>query len=156
MNPPSAMPVTPRGARPLINSRPSPEALAKRLLELIAAADREGVRSFRITREEFCRYVWPELPSSRLPNVTCEFAWNHATLASDAGFNEMWPLNKGRRYEIVSLRFSKGVDEYPTYRVHREPVLLVKDASGRAREMRLFGSMLEIDGQFKLMSFVID
>jgi hypothetical protein len=155
-NPAPAMPVTPRGPRPLINSRSNPEALAKRFLELLAAEDLEGVRSLRITRDEFCKYVWPELPSSRTPNVSCEFAWNQATLNSNAGLNEMWPLHKGKRYGFVSLSFSKGVDAYPTYKVHKEPELLVRDDRGVARELRLFGSMLEMDGQLKLFSFVTD
>jgi hypothetical protein len=155
-NPAPAISAAPRGPRPVINSRSSPEALAGRFLELLAAEDREGVRSLRVTRDEFCKYVWPELASSRVPNVTCEFAWDQATLNSNAGFNEIWPSHKGKRYEIVSLEFLKGVDAYPTYKVHKKPLLLVKDENGARKEVRFFGSMLELDGQYKLFSFVND
>ena len=155
-DPAPAVSSTPRGPRPLINSRSNPEALAERFLELLAAEDREGVLSLRLTQEEFCKHVWPELPSSRVPNVTCEFAWNQATLNSDAGFNEVWPMHKGKRYKLVSLKFSKGIDLYSTYRVHKEPELVVKDEKGAEHGLRLFGSMLEMDGQFKLFSFVVD
>jgi hypothetical protein len=155
-NPAPAVPSTPRGPRPLINSRSNPEALTERFLELLAAEDRVGVRSLRLTQQEFCMHVWPELPSSRVPNVTCEFAWNQATLNSNAGFNQIWPAHKGKRYKLVSLKFSKGIDVYSTYRVHKDPELLVKDEKGIERRMKLFGSMLEMDGQFKLFSFVID
>jgi hypothetical protein len=144
------------GSRRLVNAHPSAEELARALLTALALRDGDKVKGLRLTREEFCRYIFPELPSSRLPNVTCDFVWDQATMKSLGGFIKMWPRHEGRRYELVSVRFKEGTDSYPTYKVHKETHLLVRDYTGREQELRLFGSMLEMDGQFKLFSFVID
>ncbi len=114
------------------------------------------MKRLRVTKEEFCQYVWPDLPASRLPNVTCDFAWQQATLTSLGGLSKTLPKHKGKRYKLVSLRFEKGTDSYPNYKVHKDTRLTVKDETGVEQEIKLFGSMLEMDGQFKLFSFVID
>ncbi len=99
------------------------------------------MRELRITKTEFCQDAWPELPSSRVPNVTCDWVWSQ---------------HAGKSYELVSVRFLKGVERYPSYKVLKETQLVVKDEGGRQQEVRLFGSMLEMNGQFKLFSFVMD
>ena len=48
---------------------------------------------------------------------------------------------------------AKGTD---SYKVHKEAHLVVKDEKGEQQEVRLFGSVLEMGGQFKLFSFVVD
>jgi hypothetical protein len=54
------------------------------------------------------------------------------------------------------MQFAKGTDAYKTYKVHKEAHLIVKGEKGVQQEVRLFGSVLEMSGQFKLFSFVID
>ena len=68
----------------------------------------------------------------------------------------MLTRHRGKRYDLVSLRFAKGTDSYQNYKVHNETHLVVKDKNGAQQEVRLFGSMLEVDGRFKLFSFVVD
>jgi hypothetical protein len=148
--------ILPLGSRRLINAESSGEALARRVLETIASADENALKSLRITKQEFCQLVWPELSSSKLPNVTCDFAWEQATLKSLGGISKMLPLHRGKRYELVSMQFAKGTDAYKTYKVHKEAHLIVKGEKGVQQEVRLFGSVLEMSGQFKLFSFVID
>ncbi len=79
-----------------------------------------------------------------------------ATLKSLSGFGEMLAKHKGKRYRLVSLRFAGGIEPHKSFRVHKETHLTIRDEKGDEKEMRLFGSMLEMDGQFKLFSFVID
>ena len=110
----------------------------------------------RITKDEFCQSVWPELPSSRIQNLSCDFAWDQATLRSEGGLYDLLPSHGGRRYDLVIVNFPKGVDTYPGYKILKEPRLVVKDETGHQQEVRLFGSMLEMNGQFKLFSFVTD
>ncbi|MEW6209699.1 MAG: hypothetical protein AB1631_15125 [Acidobacteriota bacterium] len=130
--------------------------MARSFLDALAAGDEGAIRSLRITRQEFCDYVWPELPSSRTPNVTCDWVWDQATLKSVSGLVEMLSAHKGKRYRLVSLRFAGGSEQYKSYRVHKETLVRVRDEKGDEKELRLFGSMLEMDDQFKLFSFVID
>lgn len=151
-----AAPLAVAGPRTLDHAHSSPEALARHFLKAVAAKDLTELRQMRITKDEFCRLVWPELPSSRIQNLSCDFAWDQATLRSEGGLYDLLPSHGGKRYELVSLSFAKGIDSYAGYKVLKEPRVVVKDESGRQQEVRLFGSMLEMNGQFKLFSFVTD
>lgn len=147
---------TPPNPRYLANASPNPEALAAGFLDALAAGDVPALKRFRITKNEFCYYLWRELPASTLPNVTCDFAWSQATLNSLAGLNELLGYYNGRRFELVSVRFAGGSESYPSYTVHYDTRLTVRDESGNISEVKLFGSMLEMNGQYKLFSHVID
>lgn len=151
------LPPSPEARKPctLTNASSSAEGLARRLLTDLAREDEQSIKALRISKKEFCDCVWPELPSSRLPNVSCDWAWDQATLNSLSGLSEMMPMHGGQRYELVSLRF-EGTDSYQTYRVHNKTRMIVKDSNGFEKEIRVCGSMLEMNGQFKLFSFVID
>ncbi|HEX5732580.1 MAG TPA: hypothetical protein VF131_07070 [Blastocatellia bacterium] len=142
--------------RALIYAHSSPEALTRQFLKALAAKDLTTLKQMRITKDEFCQSVWPELPSSRIQNLSCDFAWDQATLRSDGGLYDLLPRHGGKRYELISVTFPKGVDRYSGYKILKEPQLVVKDESGHQQEVRLFGSMLEMSGQFKLFSFVTD
>lgn len=146
----------PKRTRSLASAYASADALARRFLAALATSNAEAIKAMRVTKEEFCDLVWPDLPSSRLPNVTCDWAWDQATLKSASGLAEMFKDHQGKRYEFLSLRFAKGTESYPSYTVHKEARLRVRDEAGAERELRLFGSMLEMDGRFKLFSFVVD
>ncbi len=149
---------SPKRAKPrfLAYSERNAEELARDFLDALAEGDEKKIASLRITKQEFCQHVWPELPSSRTPNVTCDWVWDQATLKSLSGLGEMLAKHKGKRYKLVSLRFAGGTESYQSYKVHKETRVRVRDEKGDETEMRLFGSMLEMDGQFKLFSFVID
>ncbi len=147
---------TPPEPRYLANAQTSPEALTRSFLDSLAASDIPGMKRLRITKKEFCWYVWPELPASQLPNISCDFAWSQATLNSLAGLSSVLSDYGGRRFELVSLRFAGGSEVYPSYVVHKDTRVTIRDENGQEHEVRLFGSMLELDGTFKLFSFVVD
>jgi hypothetical protein len=151
-----AAPLSKAAKRQLTNAQLSAEDLSRNFLKALANNDMDSIKALRLTKEEFCQYVFPELPASKLPNVTCDFVWHQATLKSLGGLSEMYPEHKGKKYQFVALRFEKGTDSYPTYKVHKETHVVVRDEIGRQQELRLFGSLLEMDGKYKLFSFVID
>ena len=141
--------------RALAGAESSPEALARRFLDDLARDDLESMKRLRVSKGEFCAYVFPELPAAKTPNVTCDWVWDQAALKSMAGMSRMLQQNQGKRYELVSMRFA-GTEEHDSYRVLESPVVTVRDETGATSEVRLFGSLLELDGQYKLFSFVVD
>jgi hypothetical protein len=48
------------------------------------------------------------------------------------------------------------VTRYPSYTVHRETVLRVRDEAGGEADMRLFGSSVQKDNAWKVFSYVVD
>lgn len=142
--------------RYLAHAAESPEALSRDFLAALAVSDIPALKRARITKDEFTWHVWPELPASRLPNVTSDFAWSQATLNSLSGLGGLLNQYSGRRFEFVGIRFAGGAKDHASYRVHYDSRLTVRDESGREFEVKLFGSMLEMDGRYKLFSHVID
>jgi hypothetical protein len=142
-------------AAPLANAERSTEALANRFLDALARSDAPAIRSLRLTKEEFATVVWPELPASKLPNVTVDWVWSQATLKSEGGLSKVLPKHGGKRYQLVSVRFEQ-TEKYPSYKVLKAPTLTVRDETGATSDVQLFGSMLEVDGQYKLFGFNAD
>lgn len=127
-----------------------------RLIEATSRDDVAALKDLRITKEEFCEYVWPELPGSKIPNVSCDFAWDQATLKSLGGLTRVLDQHRGHRYEFIGLRPSGQPERYASIVVHKAPTVSLRDETGEVREFRVSGSILEMDGQFKLFSFVVD
>jgi hypothetical protein len=142
--------------RPLLHAQPSAEALAQQVLTGIANRDEQGLRQLVLTKEEFCQQVWPELPSSQTPNMTCDWAWNAFAPSDAAGLRETISAHGGKPYSFVRLRFAKGTNEYTHFKVHEDTRMIVIDEEGKEQELKLCGSILEYQGQFKLFSFIID
>lgn len=145
-----------RSARPAVSSEASPDLLAARVLDGLAAADVPALSALVVTKDEFCSLVFPELPSSKVPNVTCDFVWDLADASSTAGLREVLSRHRGERYELVAVTFEKGSVKYPSFTVHKDPVVTIKDGSGQEKRLRLFGDVLEREGRFKLFGFMVD
>lgn len=145
----------PTHARALQDPEQSPEALARVVLRAIADGDDATLLRKRVTKDEFCHYLWPDLPGSKVPNVSCDFAWDQATLRSTAGLGRVLGRDRGKRYELVSMRYAGGVTEYASFKVYNKAVLTVRDETGVEREAYMFGSILELDGQYKLFGYAV-
>ena len=142
---------------PLSQTFESPEAAARAVLEGVAARNSDALLDLALDEHEFRQVVWPELPSSR-PEVglPVEYAWRQLHLNSRAQLAHTVDEHGGQRYELVSVHFRGETTRHETYTVHRETELVIRDSTGATRTVRLFGSLLERDGQWKVFSYVVD
>jgi hypothetical protein len=81
--------------------------------------------------------------------------WGDLHQKSEAALDRTFAEHAGRRYTLVSVRFAGEVTRYPSYTVHRETVLRVRDEGGAEADVRLFGSSVEKDEAWKVFSYVI-
>jgi hypothetical protein len=141
---------------PLPNAHQSAEALARAVLTAIEKHDVDTLRALALTREQFAEHVWPELPAARPErNLSVAFVWGDLDQKSNISLRQTLAAHGRKAYEFISISFL-GTTEYKSYRVHRESELTVKDADGKERQMRVFGSVLEKDRRYKVFSYVID
>lgn len=142
---------------PLSDTFPSPEAAAGAVLDSLARSDRERLLDLALDQHEFRRIIWPELPSSR-PEVGLpwDYAWNQLSLHSRAGLAMTFAAHEGRRYRLEAVRFRGETTRHASYVVHRDSELIVEDAAGARRTLRLFGSMIEQGGRWKIFSYAVD
>ena len=143
---------------PLAHTYDSPEALAQAVVDAVARRDLPTLRALPLTEEEFRRHVWPDLPVSRPErNVPFDYVWQDLRTKSAAHLTvrlSSAPDLAGSR--VARVLFDGDTTAYAGFRVRRKARVLVQDASGQERSLRLFGSILEKDGRYKLFSYVTD
>ena len=143
-----------RAERRLADGAGSPEELARRFLDALARNAIDDVRRLAMTEEEFRTRVYPELPvSDPARNASAEFVWNMLHIRSESNLHSLMRQSGSRALGLEEIRFRGDSEAYDTFHVHRESMLVLTDEAGEQQTARLFGSVLEMDGQFKIFSF---
>jgi hypothetical protein len=141
---------------PLTPGYDSKDAAATAFLQALAARDTETLAQQVVTQKEFLKHIWPSLPASR-PDVgmPADRAWAEQAQRNSTFLAQTLATHGGRRYELVVVSFGAPATTYGTFTIHPETTLDVRDATG-VQEVRLFGSMIESGGRWKIYSFVVD
>ena len=141
---------------PLKSTAPSPELVARAILQALVVRDAAALHRIALTEYEFRDHVWPQLPAARPErNLPFSYVWGDLHQKSEQALARILQQHGGRRYDLQRVEFA-GRTDYATYRVHREARLHVRDSSGTAREIRLCGSMVEKEGTWKVFSYVVN
>ena len=126
------------------------------MLGAVERRDRAALEVLAVSEWEFRDHVWPQLPAARPErNLPFSYVWLDLKQKSATSLNRTLATHGGRRYTLVDVTFS-GQTDYADYRVHREAVFVVRDATGAQMSLRVCGSMLEKDGGWKVFSYVVD
>jgi hypothetical protein len=145
-----------RSAPPLTDSHTSAAALATAVLDAYAARDRGGLERVALSETEFRAHVWPELPAARPErNLPFSYVWGDLRQKSEQTLAGLLAEHGGHRYALVAVAFASSTPS-ATYTVHREATVRVRDAEGQERDLRLCGSFLEKQGQWKVFSYVVN
>jgi hypothetical protein len=154
--------MTAEGAEPsqaLQGGASSKEELAQRLLKALERRDLEALRRLRVTEFEYKDVIMagtvPAGESLRVlrPDVA-DYAWK--TLNTKSLYYERYLLHElgGKHYELQDMKFAKGVTDYATYRAYRQLRLAVTSDGSQAEVAT--GSIAEVQGQYKFISFIRD
>ncbi|HUF23313.1 MAG TPA: hypothetical protein VMN81_04225 [Vicinamibacterales bacterium] len=137
------------------NSFDSPEALAAAALEALAAADEPRLARLALSEEELRDTVWPALPASREEvGMPWNYFWRDHAQRNTGYVKTLLATHGGKGYDLAAVSF-EGSASYGDVTIHRESALDLRTAAGSQR-LRLFGSMAERGGQWKLYSYVVD
>ena len=142
---------------PLLNTLHSPYAVADAVLSSVQSGNLEPLEALALTEPEFRRYIWPELPVSRPEsNTPVEFVWGMLHRNSEAHLRQTLARFNGRRLALKRIEFRGASTMYRHVAVHRDTTLVVDAGDGTEQIVRLFGSMIEKDGRWKVFSYVVD
>jgi hypothetical protein len=131
--------------------------VARAVVRGLGEENLHALQDLALTEGEFRDLVWPKLPASRPErNLPLEYVWNELSAKSNASLRARLGGWQDRGFVLVSLSFKGGVTEYGTFRVHRETELRLRDSDGQEQSGRLFGSIIEYKGRFKVFSYVVD
>lgn len=141
---------------PIQNTFGSPEAAAVAVVEAVRAGDIDRLRTLALTEEEFRAHVWPHLPAARPErNVPFDFVWGTLQQNSEGHLRETVYRLQDETFDVRAVRFAGESSRYGDVTVTRDTEVVVRGSDGTERVVRLFGSMVEHDGRFKIFSFVV-
>jgi hypothetical protein len=142
----------PAPPRRLHHAARSPEELASRILAAVTASDHFALAELRVDEREHNELLWPEF-SAKDRNVPVDFAWQMLNSRSHTNAGRAIAAWGGKTLDLVAVNFERGVERYPTFALHRGTVLTASTPAGELVELRFVGSLLELDGQWKALSF---
>jgi hypothetical protein len=132
----------------------SPEALTAEFLRALEAGDRARLKDLPLSEQEYCLEIFPEMPV--YGNIPPDLAWSQMEGANLYGVGVALDRHRGRSFELEKITF-EGTTSYQTFVVHRESTLHLRDReTGKREELPLFGSVVEHDGGYTLLSVNID
>ena len=148
------VPPTEKPKRPLENSKASEWDLCEEVLRALKEKDKKTLQALRITESEYKKYLFPEFPATRAGTDTnVDFHWEYLNVRSFRGMQDALDEFGGMDLELLDI-ITEGVDEYPTYHLLNKVRLKVRrKPDGEERVIRVFGSIVELDGQYKLLAF---
>lgn len=146
-----------RASAAYTNTLDSKEAVAGAVLDAIARRDAARLRALAVTEAEFRTRVWPELPASR-PDVgmPIDYVWSDMAFKNRGYLSQLLAEQGGRRLTLEAVEFEGRTTDYGAFRVHAKTRLVVRDEAGARQTIRVFGSLLESGGAWKVFSYVVD
>jgi hypothetical protein len=142
---------------PLTHTYASPDALAKAVIDAMEEGDLDRLQALALTEEEFRTHVWPHLPASRPErNVPFDFVWGTLRQNSEGHLRQTLAGFPDGSVELRRVESAGETSDYGDVVVRRDTTLLVAGTDGRERVVRLFGSLIEQDGAWKVFSYVVD
>ncbi|HXG89920.1 MAG TPA: hypothetical protein VNJ02_16455, partial [Vicinamibacterales bacterium] len=115
------------------------------------------LRALALDEAEFRDHIWPQLPAARPErNLPLSYVWGDLHQKSDNRLRLTLAEHRGKRYELQRVRFDGETTAYAGFNVHRQAVFVVHDSSGAEQDLRVAGSLVEMDGVWKVFSFVVD
>lgn len=137
---------------PVANTYESPRALAEAVLDAVAMDDPASLHALRVTREEYQRHLWPEMPDAA-DGVPFGFVWGLNQSRSRRSVRKVLDEFGGQRFELVSITFSEEPETYPSYTLHHGANLVVRRVlDGRVGRLEMMDVVLEMDSRWKLMN----
>ena len=135
-------------------SSPSREALVRRFMKSLAAGDSADLRAMALSAREFADLVYPESPYTHPPyRQSPALVWNQIENPSESGLTRLV-----RRLARQPLRYlDHKCDADPDRQGHNliwtNCVVRLRSSTEPATTHRLFGSVIQRDGKFKIVSY---
>jgi hypothetical protein len=142
---------------PLPNAQPSADALASEVLAALARRDAARLQQLALNEDEFRDVVWPELPAARRErNLTADYVWRDLHAKSRVGLEALIAEYGGQPLQLERVEYQGETTQHRSFLVRRNAIVIARNGDGQEQRLRLFGSIVERDGGFKIFSFNVD
>ncbi len=132
----------------------SPDQLGIAVVDALNRENIEHLNRLRVQREEFLDWVWPAFPASRPPsNFPGDFAWSNMNNKCNIGMKKWINHYGGHNLKFVDIRFEQPQKIYDGFQLLRGTVLTLQNTAGEKRELKILGSVVVKNNQYKLLSY---
>ena len=138
----------------LAHASPSRDALVRRFVRAVGAADSSELTAMALDAREFADLVYPESPSTSPPyRQDPSLVWRTVQNPSASGLRRLLRRAGGKPVTLVSYRC-----EATPHRQGRNVLwsgcrVRLADAGGDTATHRLFGTIIEREGRFKFIGY---
>jgi hypothetical protein len=147
--------------RALENAEPSAEQLIDRFLEALAGRDPDALHRLRVTETEYREILMPTSvpegqPLRRPSKELADLAWGLIDEKSRYYEQSLLFQYGGRQLRLKDLSYDKGEKRFAGYTARQQLRLRLEDeTSGTELELGT-GSIVEVAGRYKFVSFIRD
>ncbi len=144
----------------LEHAAPSIDRLIEDFVQAINDRDKVRLRQLRVSQEEYLGVILPGSvgPGERRPRYNqeeAEYLWGMLNGKSVYVEANLIASFGGHHATVTEKEFRKGMKRYADYTAYKQLILTLKDDKGTEATMKI-GSIAEVDGQFKFISYVRD
>ena len=133
------------------------DALVRRFVRSLAAADSNDLRRMVVTGREFVDIYYPGSPYAGGPyHQPVGFAWRMIQDPSGVGYRRMLGRLAGKRMAFAWERCEPRVLREGDVNRYTGCLVRIVDERGDSATKRLFGSIVSYRGQFKFLSYTND
>ncbi|MDQ8164358.1 MAG: hypothetical protein P3A28_01190 [Gemmatimonadota bacterium] len=137
----------------LRNAASSVHSLAVRWADAITAQDTGALVAMSLDRAEFAWLVFPDMPMAKPPyEMPPGLLWSQLTGNSDEGLRKALERFEGRRVTVTSAACPTPPEPEGPNLLRQGCVLTLRVDGAPLPAERYFGSIVERDGRFKLVS----
>lgn len=138
----------------------SREELITRFLEALRQKDGAALERLRVNEEEYVEIILPGSvpegqPLRTWPREVSAYFFRDLDTKSRYSQQQLLANFGGHRVRIENVEYEGGVKRYANHVAHRQLRLTLKNESGEEAVLET-GSIAEIEGRFKFISFVAD
>ena len=132
----------------------SREALIRRVVRDVVASDSTDLSAAAITPREFIDLIYPSSPYTRPPyEQPPDLVWMQIANPSAAGYRRLLARRGGQAFVYISHGCAGKPERQGPNTLFVDCVITVRDPSRAEIKQRWFGSIIERDGRFKVLSY---
>jgi len=138
----------------LTGSSPSREALVRRFMNALAAGDSADLRAMAVNAREFADLIYPESPYTRPPyRQSPALVWNQIENPSASGFTRLVRRLGKQPLRYVDHNCDAKPDRQGRNLIWTNCFVRLRSPNEPTTSHRLFGSIIQRDGKFKIVSY---
>ena len=143
--------------RELVGGASSREMLVRVFMRNLAASDTAALVRLTISRAEFAWLIYPDSPLSAPPyRLAPDLAWMQHAAASGTGLTRLLERLGGGQLQLHSWDCSEGPLPEGKNRIWRNCAVRFEQPGAAQNSLRLFSSIIERQGRFKILSYAND